>query len=74
MNTPKKIYIGTTIWSEEKISNDSPVYYSDEHVYKTVFASLLEFGEFAQSSYGINIAAGTITENIMRKLKGGCNA
>lgn len=32
MNTPKKIYIGTTIWSEEKISDDSPAYLSEESV------------------------------------------
>lgn len=32
MNTPKKIYIGTTTWSEEKISDDSPAYLSEESV------------------------------------------
>ncbi|MBR3784001.1 MAG: hypothetical protein IKJ78_06025 [Bacteroidales bacterium] len=68
------IYIGKTIYSEEKINDDSPAYFSEEHIRKTVFAHLLELNEFAQSSYGINIAAGTITENIMKKLKGGNNA
>jgi len=74
MNNPKVVYIGKTIWSEEKIIDDSPAYYSDEHVNKTVFASMLELSEFAQSNYGIYINAGTITENIMRRLKGDDNA
>ena len=30
MNNPKVIYIGKTIWSEEKISDDSPAYFSEE--------------------------------------------
>lgn len=71
MNKPEVIYIGKTIWSEEKISDDSPSYFSEEHVRVTVFAYLQGFSEFAQSTYGVNISAGTITENIMRNLKGG---
>lgn len=31
MNTPQVIYIGKTIWSEEKI-NDSPAYFNEEAV------------------------------------------
>lgn len=46
-------------------------YFSEEHIRLVVFAYLQGFSEFAQSTYGINISAGTITENIMRSLKGG---
>ena len=55
-------------WSEDKINDNNVAYFSEEHIREVVFAHLLELREFAQSSYGINIAAGTITEDIMRKL------
>ena len=32
MNKPKVIYIGKTIWSEEKINEDSHAYYSEEQI------------------------------------------
>lgn len=45
-------------------------YYSEEHIHEVVFAYLQVFSDFAQSTYGVNISAGTITDNIMRNLKG----
>ena len=58
-------------WCKDRINDNDVAYFSEEHVVKTVFAYLQGFSEFAQSTYGVNIAAGTITDNIMINLKGG---
>ena len=61
-------------WCKDKINDSDAAYFSEEHVRVTVFAYLQGLSEFAQSTYGVNISAGTITENIMGKLKGDNNA
>ena len=79
--TPPKIYVSKLpitgkwydIWHDVRFTNDDVAYFSEEHVRVTVFAYLQGLNEFVQSTYGINISAGTITENIMGKLKGDNN-
>lgn len=57
-------------WCKDRINDNDVTYFSEEHVRVTVFAYLQGLSEFAQSTYGVNISAGTITENIMGKLQG----
>lgn len=59
---------------KDAINDNDVAYFSEEHVRVTVFAYLQGLSEFVQSTYGVNISAGTITDNIMRNMKGGCNA
>lgn len=61
-------------WCKDRINDNDVAYFSEEHVRVTVFAYLRGLSEFLQSTYGVNIAAGTITDNIMGKLKGDNNA
>lgn len=51
MNTPKTIYIGQTIWSEEKIHDHSLAYFSEEAV-----RGLLR-EEYKQANYLIKTAS-----------------
>ena len=64
MNTPKKIYIGTTIWSEEKISDDSPAYFSEEHIREITNSLGMNGDAFVAQLNGISYA---------EWMKGGCN-
>lgn len=76
MSIPKtiKIHNGVIIGEIGVISAIQNIkdmtYFSEEHIHEVVFAYLQGFSEFAQSTYGVNISAGTITDNIMRNLKG----
>lgn len=61
-------------WCKDRIYDNDVAYFSEEHVFKTLFASLHKLGVFLGATYGYYISAGTITEDIMRKLKGDNNA
>lgn len=61
-------------WCKDRINDNDVAYFCEEHVRVTVFAYLQGLSEFVQSTYGVNISAGTITENIMGKLKGDNNS
>jgi hypothetical protein len=61
-------------WCKDRINDNDVAYFSEEHVRITVFAYLQGLSEFLKSTYGVNISAGTITDNIMRNLKGDKNA
>lgn len=69
MNTPQVIYIGKTIWSEEKIY-DSPAYFNEEVVRDALVkaythANLLAGNPQAERHARIRV------ENVINKMKGG---
>ena len=76
MNTPKTIYIGQTIWSEEKIHDHSPAYFSEE----AVLSIIQEAYEYQCPAYGKKYEEGYSDGNkdacnaikeAIKKLKGG---
>lgn len=56
LNKPKVIYIGKTIWSEEKISDDSPAYYSAEHIREVADSLGMSGDAFIAQLNGISYA------------------
>ena len=65
MNKPRVIYIGKTVWSEEKINEDSHAYYSEEHIREVANSLGMDGNAFIAQLNGISYA---------EWMKGGGNA
>lgn len=56
MNTPKVIYIGKTIWCEEKIDEGSPAYFSEERIRKVAESLGMNGDAFIAQLNGVSYA------------------